>query len=146
MDGLILLDPLLDTHSTFTRGAWTATGLPPALFLPAAWSATSFWGLPGNSDQSYDKALGLRLPMLLIQDPDDPVTVAEHARALAAHNPAVQLWIAPPVDPAHPELPWRQRWGTHVIAFALFPDQTLAKIMDFIGSLSPSPSGSVFRG
>ena len=34
-DGLILLDPLLDTYSAFTAGAWTATGLPPALFTPA---------------------------------------------------------------------------------------------------------------
>jgi hypothetical protein len=132
VNGLILLDPLLDTHSTFTRGAWTSTGLPPALFLPAAWAATTFWGLPGGAEQAYDRALSLTLPTLLIQDPGDPVTVAEHARALAAANPAVRLWMAPPVEPDHPELPWRERWGTHVIAYTLFPEQTLKQIMAFI--------------
>jgi len=136
LDGLILLDPLLDTHSTFTRGAWTSTGLPPALFLPAAWAATNFWGLPGGAEQAYDRALTLKLPTLLIQDPGDPVTVAEHARALAAANPSVQLWVAPAVDPANPELPWRGRWGSHVIAYALFPEQTLGQIMAFINKLS----------
>jgi pimeloyl-ACP methyl ester carboxylesterase len=142
VDGLILLDPLLDTHSTFTRSAWTATGLPPALFLPAAWAATAFWGLPGGTEQAYERALELDLPILLLQDPGDPVTVAEHARSLAAANSSIDLWLAPPVSPENPELPWRERWGTHVIAFALFPEQTLARIMGFIDRLSPSPSGS----
>lgn len=137
VDGLILLDPLLDTHSTFTRGAWTSTGLPPELFLPAAWAATTFWGLPGGSEQAYDKALSLQLPTLLIQDPGDPVTVAEHARSLAAANPSIELWEAPAVAPDNPELPWRERWGTHVIAYTLFPEQTLGTIMDYINRVSP---------
>jgi hypothetical protein len=69
VDALILLDPLLDTHSTFTRGVWTATGLPPPLFLPAAWAATAFWGLPGGAEQAYERALDLDLPILLLQWP-----------------------------------------------------------------------------
>jgi hypothetical protein len=72
--------------------------------------------------------------------------VAEHAQSLAAANSAIDLWLAPPVSPENPELPWRERWGTHVIAFALFPEQTLARIMDFIDRLSPNPSGSGFPG
>jgi pimeloyl-ACP methyl ester carboxylesterase len=132
LDGLILLDPLLDTHSVFTRGAWIETGLPPALFLPSAWAATTFWGLPGGEQQPFNRALSLDLPILLLQDPGDPVTIATHARELAAANPAVDLWVAPEVDASDPELPWRERWGTHVIAFALFPDQTLEQIMNFI--------------
>ncbi|NCF20339.1 MAG: alpha/beta fold hydrolase [Haliea sp.] len=135
IDGLILLDPLLDTHATFARGAWTETGLPPSLFLPAAWAATNLWGLPGGAQQAFDRALDLRLPTLLIQDPGDPVTTAEHAKALAAANPTVRLWVAPQVEPDNPELPWRQRWGSHVIAFALFPQQTLEQITAFIESL-----------
>ncbi len=86
------------------------------------------------------------LPTLLIQDPGDPVTIADHARALAAGNSAVELWEAPPVDPAHPELPWRGRWGTHVIAFTLFPEQTLDRIIGFIKRLSATPLDSESRG
>lgn len=137
VDGLILLDPMLDTHSTLNHGAWIATGMPPPLFVPGSWAATTFWGLPVGAGQAYDKGLELQIPTLLMQDPDDPVTLQEHARALAANNPEIDLWLAPTVDPGSPELPWRGRWGTHVIAFALFPEQTTGKIMEFISSLSP---------
>ena len=50
--GLILLDPLLDTDSTFTRGIWTQTGLPPTLFAPSAWSARTFFGFRSRSNPS----------------------------------------------------------------------------------------------
>jgi pimeloyl-ACP methyl ester carboxylesterase len=142
LDGLILLDPLLDTHSTFARGAWTSTGLPPGLFLPAAWAATTFWGLPGGADQAYDKALTLQIPTLLIQDPGDPVTIAEHARALAAANPTIEFWEAPAVEPDHPELPWRGRWGTHVIAFTLFPERTMEVINRFMADVAQAIAAS----
>ena len=132
LDGLILLDPVLDTASTLTRGAHVETGLPAALFQPAAWAATTFYGLPGGNQQALDKARSLTTPTLLLQDPDDPVTAAEHARSAAASNTMITLWEAPTVDPDNPELPWRERWGSHVIAFTVYPQQTLQQIMDFI--------------
>lgn len=134
VDGLILLDPLLDTASTFTRGAWTATGLPPVLFQPAAWAAITAYGLPGAGEQALDKARHLQLPTLLLQDPGDPVCVISHARDAAAANPNIRLWVAPPVAADNPELAWRKRWGSHVIAFALYPQETLAQIMAFISA------------
>jgi pimeloyl-ACP methyl ester carboxylesterase len=130
--GLILLDPLLDTWSTFARGGWAETGIPPAFFLPAAWAATAFYELPGASLQAAERAAGLQLPILLLQDPDDPVTLARYAHELAARNDNVRLWIAPAIDNAAPEHAWKGRWGSHVAAFTAFPDLVTAEIRRFI--------------
>lgn len=134
LEGLILLDPLLDTHSAFTRAAMAKTGLPPALFLPSAWISTRFWGFPGGQEQAFEKARELRLPILLIQDPDDPVTTAYHSKKLAAANSSVRLWMAPPVRRGDPGLEKRGRWGTHVMAFVAFPEETVAQVMSFVRS------------
>ena len=136
-DGLILLDSLLDTHDTFKQGAMVATGLPPALFALSAWAATQFHGLPGGAEQALSRALALDIPVLAIQDPDDPVTRARYSLELAQHNRNVTLWMAPAIDPQHADLAWKQRWGTHVSAFLFYPEQTVSRILGFIDTLSP---------
>jgi pimeloyl-ACP methyl ester carboxylesterase len=136
LDGLILLDSLLDTADTFRQGAWVETGLPPALFAPSAWAATQFFGLPAGDEQPLALAAGLDIPILAIQDPDDPVTRAQFSTELARRNPRVTLWQAPAIDPAHPDLAWKERWGSHVSAFEFHPRETMAAIMAFIRSHS----------
>jgi pimeloyl-ACP methyl ester carboxylesterase len=138
LDGLILLDPLLDTETAFTHGAWTETGLPPALFAVSAWSTVELFGLPGGATGSLEVGTGLQLPILLLQDPGDPVTLARHARELAERNPHVTFWLAPEVADDHPELGWRERWGSHVAAFAIYPQQTMEQILAFVQSVSKS--------
>ncbi|MEZ5571122.1 MAG: alpha/beta fold hydrolase [Halioglobus sp.] len=132
VDGLILLDSLLDSADTFKQGAWVETGLPPALFSLSAWAATTFHGLPGGEEQALERAVNLDLPILAIQDPGDPVTRARYSRELAQRNPRVTLWLAPDIDPQHPDLAWKARWGSHVSAFQFFPHETVAQIMAFI--------------
>jgi len=132
LDGLILLDSLLDTRDTVMQGAAAETGLPPALFSVSAWAATQFYGLPGGEEQALERAATLDLPILAIQDPDDPVTRAHHSQQLAARNPNVTLWMAPAIDPAHPELASKGRWGTHVAAFLHYPRETVAQILAFM--------------
>jgi len=134
LDGLILLDSLLDTNDTFKQGAWVETGLHPALFAVSAWAATQFFGLPGSDEQALERATALDLPILVIQDPDDPVTRARYSRELAQRNPRVTLWTVPPIDPEHPDLAWKERWGSHVSAFLFFPQETVAQILAFIES------------
>lgn len=136
MDGLILLDPLLDTHSGLAGGAWAESGLPPAIFAGAAWASTTFYGLPDEESGALSLARDLELPMLLIQDPDDPVTIAEHAQALARANDKVNLVLMPPVDSGHPELAWKARWGSHVAAFHMFPEETTGHIMAFMKTVA----------
>lgn len=136
LDGLILLDPLLDTRDAIERGIWVETGLPAALFAPSAWSATRFFGLPDGLEQSLERAKRLALPILLLQDPGDPVTRLPFARALAAANPSVQLWLAPDVAADDPRLAWKERWGSHVAAFQLYPRLVLAQLMQFVANTS----------
>ena len=57
---------------------------------------------------------------------------SQHSPHKAGSNSVITLWEAPTADPDNPELPWRKRWGTHVLAFTLFPQQTLQQIMDFM--------------
>ncbi|MGB1142323.1 MAG: alpha/beta hydrolase [Halioglobus sp.] len=132
VDGVILLDPLLDTRDTFMRGGVAQTGLPAALFAPAAWSAMQFFGLPSGADEALAKAKTLDVPILLIQDPDDPVTRRPFAEDLARHNPQVTLWLPPPIDPQHPDLAWKGYWGSHVSAFIFYPEQTTTQITQFM--------------
>lgn len=132
LDGLILLDSLLDTVDTFRQGAWVETGLPPALFTPSAWAATQFFGLPAGDEQALERAAALDIPILAIQDPGDPVTRAQFSSELARRNPRVTLWQAPAIDPDHPDLAWKERWGSHVSAFEFHPSETVAAIMAFI--------------
>ena len=134
VDGLILLDSLLDTYDTFKQGAWVETGLPPALFSLSAWSATQFFGLPGDDEQALARAVTLDLPILAIQDPGDPVTRAHYSRELAQRNPRVTLWVAPAIDPQHPDLAWKERWGSHVSAFTFYPQETVTQILAFMTS------------
>ncbi|MEP6391254.1 MAG: alpha/beta fold hydrolase [Halioglobus sp.] len=132
LDGLILLDPLLDTHSAVRRGATVETPLPAWFFGPAAWAATTFHGLPSGEQQALSIAKSLSLPILLIQDPDDPVTIIKYADELAEANPQVTYWVAPPVDLSHPDLAWKGAWGSHVAAFHMFPDETTQRVVAFI--------------
>jgi hypothetical protein len=141
IDGLILLDSLLDTADTFKQGAWVETGLPPALFASSAWAATEFFGLPGGTQQPLELATTLDLPILVIQDPDDPVTRAQFSRELARRNAAVTLWVAPPIDSQHPDLAWKERWGSHVSAFTFYPQQTVEQIIAFIDRLAITATG-----
>lgn len=134
LDGLILLDSLLDTVDSFKQGGWINTGLPPALFTVSAWAATQFYGLPKGHEQALERAATLDLPILVIQDPDDPVTRARYSRQLAQRNPNVILWTVPPINPKHPDLAKKKRWGTHVAAFRFYPRQTVAQILTFIDS------------
>ena len=130
--GLILLDSLLDTADTFNRGGTAQTGLPHWIFGPAAWSAKNFFGLPAGDDEAKALAMKLKLPILAMVDPDDPVTRAVYSRELARRNANVQLWIAPPVPTNHPELLRREHWGSHVMAFFVFPKETVGRVTQFI--------------
>lgn len=132
LDGLILLDSLLDTHDAFKQGAWVETGLPPALFSLSAWAVTQFFGYPGGEEQALERAAALDLPILAIQDATDPVTRVRYTQELAQRNPRVTLWVAPAIDPQHPELAWKERWGSHVSAFLFYPQETVAQILAFM--------------
>ncbi len=135
LDGLVLLDPALDTHSALINGIWAGSGIPRYILTPAVQAAVSRYGLPEGDSDALALATDLDMPILIIQDPDDPVTVAEFARELASRNRDVTLWEAPTIDSKNEKIAWKGRWGSHVAAFHVHPDATLAAIMSFIQSL-----------
>ena len=132
VDGLILLDPLLNTDDVFKRGGWVETGLPDILFSLSSWSARTFFGLPDGEDQALVRAASLDVPILAMQDPDDPVTRLSYTQQLVASNPKAILWLAPPIPSNDPQLAWKGRWGSHVAAFQFFPEAVLESIMQFM--------------
>lgn len=138
LDGVILLDSLLDTRDVVRQGGWIGTGLPAALFSPSAWIATTFYGLPAGSNQALEVAAALELPILAMQDPDDPITRAKYSRELALRNRHVTLWSAPMIPAQHPDLAWKGRWGTHVSAFQFHPVETVGQIMQFMDRVGAS--------
>lgn len=135
LDGIILLDSVLDTQDTFGQAAWVRTGLPPALFKLSAWAATRFHGLPGGEADTLALATELDLPILVMQDPLDPVNRMPYSEQLARANPLATLWLAPVIENDDPAVSWKERWGSHVAAFAVYPDETAQRIMRFISSL-----------
>ena len=136
IDGLILLDPALETRSALANGVWAESGMPPFLLAGSAQAAVSFYGLPDGSSSALATGATLDVPILLIQDPDDPVTTVQFARDLAARNTNVRLWEAPTIDAHHADIAWKGRWGSHVAAFDIHPEQTIAELMSFIHSLT----------
>lgn len=136
VDGLVLLDSLLDTQDAIKRAIWTQSGLPQTLVAPSAWAAVRFYGFPDGHEQPLALATHLDLPILVIQDPQDPVTRASYSKSLAAQNYQVRLWLAPEVPADHPALASKGRWGSHVAAFVLHPQDTVAQIMGFVQTLT----------
>lgn len=112
---LVLIDPLLDAHSTEIGALHATLGLPRILLGPVRWSADTFFAPDVPRRDSLQSAQALRLPLLLIQDDRDPVCQPQFARALAAANRHVTLWMSqdPPVN-SNP-------WGSHVGAYRLHP-------------------------
>ena len=133
VDGLVLLDPLLDTRSAIANGAWVQTGLPRWLFHLSAWAAVALHGMPGGDNGALALASELTEPILLLQDPKDPVTEAVYARSLVENNPSVRYRELPAPDNEHlSALAWRGRWGSHVAGFMLFPETVMSEISTFM--------------
>jgi len=138
LDGMILLDPLLDNDSTALHGSHAVTGLPENLLGPSIWSAQTFFGLPGNEIRALETAAKLDLPILLIQDVADPVTRAPFAEELARRNKRVKLWLAPAVAPDHAEMQRAGRWGAHGRAFIFHPGPVMDEINSFTAATRPA--------
>lgn len=132
---LILIDPLLDIPSAMMGGMHAITRLPKTLLAPTLWSATTFFGLGEAPRTLLEIGAGLRLPILLIQDPDDPITRAEFSAQLSKANPAIVYHLVPPAPADHPRVAQSGRWGSHVGAYQLHGKEVMAKIKSFLAAL-----------
>lgn len=125
---LILIDPLLDAHSTEIGAIHAILGIPRILLGPVRWSADTFFAPDAPRRDSLRSATALRLPVLLIQDDRDPVCQPKFARALAAANRHVALRLS--ADPAKEA----GGWGYHVGAYRLHPKEVKTWILTFLNS------------
>lgn len=130
---LILVDPLLDVDSATLAGMVAMTGLPDWLLVPTLISARSVFAL-ADGPRPLDVAATLSLPVLIIQDPEDPVTQARFAHELAALNPNLDLHLVPPAPAGHPYMADAGPWGSHAAANQLFPDEVTAEFLRFLAA------------
>ncbi|MDG2460340.1 MAG: alpha/beta fold hydrolase [Luminiphilus sp.] len=131
-DGIILLDPQLDIRDSLMRGGQVTTLLPAGLFSVAVSAAIHQYDLPSGSRSPLVMGQKIALPILLIQDWDDPVTRSPYAATLAATNPNVSLAKVPAVDLSASCLEGKRAWGSHVAAHPCHPDWTRATVSQFL--------------
>ena len=140
VDGVILLDPALNTADSLAQGGRTETGLPSVLFQPYAWATTTFYGLPKGESDAGALITDVKQPILLIQDPDDPVTRLPFAKAAADTNPMIHLVTAAPVPQGADCLRNKGRWGTHVAAFKCDSQWTMNAVNKYLHTVGLHPS------
>jgi pimeloyl-ACP methyl ester carboxylesterase len=134
MVGLVLFDPLLDSSSSSLAGMTAMTGIPEPLLVPTLWSANAFFR-QGEGPRPLETAATLTLPILLIQDVDDPVTRAAFARQLATRNPHVNLQVMAPAPADDPVVVEAGPWGTHASAFRIRSDEVMSLVDGFVKKL-----------
>lgn len=135
MKALVLIDPLLDPESATEGGMHAILGLPKPLLQPTLWSATNLYGLGGEGPRPLETAKTLSLPILIIQDPGDPVTLMTYSEELATNKDNITYHVLP--DPAsdHPALADAGGWGSHGKAVLLEKEEVMAQIDSFLASL-----------
>lgn len=134
-NGLILLDPQLDVLDSLKHGAQVTTGIPASLFSLAARIAVWHFDLPHGDQSPLNLATSLKLPILLMQDWDDPVTRSPFAEQLQRRNHSVQLHRVPAINVSAPCLAGKGDWGSHVAAHPCHPVWTRETIEAFIESI-----------
>jgi alpha-beta hydrolase superfamily lysophospholipase len=134
LQGLILLDPLLDYESATRAGTYAVTGIPGAMAGPAIWTAERFYDFPGKADRPLERASQMNLPILILQDAGDPVTQRRFAEEFTRLNKQTKLWLAPDVPADHPAMGPAGRWGTHGRAYLLHPEATMHQVDLFLAA------------
>ncbi len=135
MQALILIDPALDTESTALGAIHAILGLPKPFLKPTLWSATTFFGLGGDGPRPLETGKTLTLPILIIQDPGDPVTQMPYSQELAAGNANITYHVLPEPASDHPALANAGGWGSHGKAVLLEKEEVMAQIDSFLASL-----------
>jgi pimeloyl-ACP methyl ester carboxylesterase len=136
IDGMILLDPQLDVFDSLMTGGEVNTGIPAPFFWVAARAAINRYALPHGPNSPLRLATHLDVPILLLQDLDDPVTRSPFAAELARNNEQVTLKQVPSIEAIDPCLEGKGRWGSHVAAHVCHPDWVQATLASFIGALT----------
>ena len=134
-DGLLLLDPMLNTRDSLERGGWVGYGLPSILFRPMAYLAPLFWGLPHGESDALAVAKALDLPIAIIHNRTDPITRSIWSEELAKASDSATIAFVPSIDVSDPCMADKGRWGTHASSFHCHPDWTIQQVENLIARL-----------
>lgn len=135
MKALVLIDPLLDPRSATLGGMQAILGLPRPLLGPTLWSATNLFGLGGDGPRPLETGKDLSLPILIIQDPEDPVTQSLYSQELASDNANITYHVMPTPASDHPALADAGGWGSHGKAVLLDKQEVMDQVDQFLASL-----------
>jgi uncharacterized protein len=135
LTALIFIDPLLDPHSASLGGIQAILGMPKALLGPTLWSAKNLFGLGTEGAEPLKSGKSVTVPMLIVQDPQDPVTLARYSQELAQGRSNITYHLMPTPAAGHPVLADAGGWGSHGAAFLLDPVEVLAQIDSFLAAL-----------
>ena len=141
VNGVILLDPAIKYRGQ-PRSGWDEQklGYPQCSFNPMHGPPRRSMGCRGESPDAGALIAAVKQPILLIQDPDDPVTRLTFAQAAAATNTMIQLVTAAPVPQDTDCLRNKGRWGTHVAAFKCDSQWTMNANNKYLHTVGLHPS------
>ena len=128
---IVLIDPVLNVHSTSLRFVHATLHTPGWITAPIVWNAVHLFGTGQHAVIPLRVAANLKLPILLISDVEDPVCPTRFAHKLAARNSHVTLWTVPDPGPNTPGVD-RSGFGTHTAAYRFHPDELKAKLDAFL--------------
>ena len=89
----------------------------------------------GDGPRPLETGKTLTLPILIIQDPGDPVTQMPYSQELAAGNANITYHVLPEPASDHPALANAGGWGSHGKAVLLEKEEVMAQIDSFLASL-----------
>lgn len=129
---LILFDPVLDAHETSLNAIHAILGWPRWLVVPVLWSAETFF--PGDAGHHSPLAVAqsLKLPILLVKDDKDLICLPLYARALAARNRHVTLWVVRDPDFGSPPMARSGGWGGHAAGYRFDPEGMKRQLARFL--------------
>jgi hypothetical protein len=74
----------------------------------------------------------LTTPILLIQDEEDPVTLAKFSQELADENDNVRMIVMPTPELPNALLTENDGWATHGAAYELYPTEFVDHLTTFL--------------
>ena len=128
--GLVLFDSLLDLKSATTNFVRANTGLPDLLIHYAFWSAKLRYDLPPEEPLTVAKKLNM--PILVIHDERDPISLLPFARELASANENANLFIVKHPTDKEEFLDQFGPWYSHSRGFLLSPETVVHQIVSFL--------------
>jgi len=126
----VAVDPVIDRPTVLANFIWAFAPIPHWMAAHVAWSTRTFYrdAIDFDAGDPIEAAADIEpTRLMLIQDVADPICSIATARRLRARCPGIEYWESP----ATADGSSATRWGSHVKAFHLHPDEFMARVLSF---------------